>query len=238
MIALLLLATLVAQAPVPQPSPSAALPEIGRVRTVSNACAIMHELGIPSFAAALRGDARFVETSKELSHYLDVIDNPALRTSMYRQSLIEQLASDAGRLQQEALVLNDALGDARLAGRTDPQVAAERAALQELYDTQQARAKALAEFVTIQRLVTYENGMEDPGAFIAKITPAMIHPNEVLPGRPLPPTKTVAGMPLFSGRPMNDQESIRDWTTSLQKAARDGENQAAKTLLPIAQGCK
>ena len=235
----LVLAALIAQASSPQPSSSPApeLPEIGRVRAVSPACAVIHDLVIPSFAAAQRADVRFVATSKRLPRYIDVMDDPIGSTSTARQAMIMRLDSDASELQQEALVLQKALGDQRLTNTTDPQVVAEREALEKLYRSQQVRAALLAELALHEHVVTARHGMEDSGAFTGPMSPANVNVS-ALPGTPLPPTNVLPGMPLLSGNALGDKEMIRDWTASIARFVRGGENEAAKTFLPIAQGCR
>ncbi len=234
----LLVAALVAQAvsPAPSASPGPELPEIGHVRAASPPCAVMHDLVIPSFAAARRADVRFIETSKQLPRYVDVMDDPSDSTSAQRQAMIMRLDADASNLQQEALVLNKALGDPRLANKADPQVVAERDALEKLYKAQQVRAALLAELALREHVVTARHGMEDSGAFVGRIAPAGPNVN-ALPGTPLPATNDLPGMPLLSGNALGDKETIRAWTSSLERFVRGGENEAAKTFLPIAHGC-
>lgn len=234
----LVLAALVAQAVSPAPSPSSVpdLPEIGHVRATSPACAVMHDLVIPSFAASVRADRRFAETRKQLPRYIDLVDDPDNATSMYRQSLIERFASDAATLQNEAEVLSKALGDPRLAGPQDAQVQIERAQLEQLYEAEQQRAAELTEFVQRERVKTHGDGMEDSGAFVGRLT--MMPPGTHLDSKPPPPTHGKPGMPLLSGNPLGDKETIGGWSTAMAAAVRDSENRAAKTFLPIAQNCR
>ena len=145
--AIVLIAALGAE-PAPTPSPAAGgLPEIGRVRSATPACTVMRDLVIPSFAAARRADARFAETRKRLPDWGELAADAAPDDPM-RQSALAKLDADATKLLGEALVINRALGDPRLAAdSTDPVVREERRELQQLYDTQKTRANILWEYV-------------------------------------------------------------------------------------------
>ncbi len=219
--------------PAPAPPPASGLPEIGRVRAATPACAAMRDLVIPSFAAARRADVRFAQTRVRLPQYVEYMSDPEHRTDVFRESALAKLDADASAILNETLVLNRALGDSRFKNPTDPQVAAEKAQLQQLYNTQQARANQLQEFVTRQRVAIAKNGIDDDSAFQRKAPQGITPPTEPIPALTAPP-----GMPVLSGRiAMADKAVINDWSGQMIAAVRASENQAAKTFLPIAHSC-
>jgi hypothetical protein len=214
------------------------LPTIGRTRGVNRACAAMRDLVVPSFAAALRADQRFAETRKRLPNYAEIVNDPSHQDDGFRQMLLSKLDADASTLLQEALVLNKALGDPRIAADvTDPQVMAERRSLQQLYEAQKIRANLLNEFVMREHVATAKNGIDDDSAFRSRsstnYTGGVSPPPIPIPALTAPP-----GMPLRSGNSMADRNSLQDWGTSLATYVRTNENQAAKTFFTIAQTCK
>jgi hypothetical protein len=235
-----------AAAPPPSPDPVATetsgpalqIPEIGRTRATSPACAAMRDLVIPSFAATQRADARFVETRKRFPQYVDIMDDKENSTSVFRQMVIAKLDADASALLREALVLNRALGDPRLAADSkDPQVLTERAQLQQLYEMQSARANLLTEYVTRERIATATHGMEDNGALRGRLAPAARIP-DIPTGPALPATTAAPGMPLLTGNALADKEALAGWGTSIARAVRASENQAAKAFIAVAQQCR
>jgi hypothetical protein len=219
----------------PAPAPGPTLPEIGRVRAARPACVAMRDLIIPSFAAALRADARFAQTRARLPQYIDFADDPEHSTDVFRESALSKLDQDATAILNETLVLNRALGDPRFKDPSDPQIIAEKAQLQQLYNTQQARANQLQEFVMRQRNVIAKNGMEDSNAFKGRNpVPASLRTDAPTPALTAPP-----GMPILNGRiALADKATINDWSGSMAAAVRASENQAAKTFLPIANSCR
>jgi hypothetical protein len=217
--------------------PAPTLPEIGRVRALRPACTAMRDLIIPSFAAARRADVRFAQTRVRLPQYVEFAADPEHRTDVFRESALSRLDADATAILQETLVLNRALGDPRFKDNTDPQVDAERAQLQQLYNTQQARANQLQEFVMRERNAIAKNGMEDPGAFGRQRGPTTLIDAARVPA-PMPALTAPPGMPLLSGRiAMADKAAINDWSGSMAAAVRASENQAARAFLPIAHSC-
>ena len=220
-------------------APAPSLPNIGRTRSVTPACAAMRDLIVPSFAAALRADKRFTETRKRLPNYADIVDDPEHAHDAFRQQVLQKLDSDASNLLQEAKVLNDALGDARLsADIKDPQVVAERRALQQLYDAQMTRANLLNEFVIREHVASARDGMEDNGAFRARGAAPQTISQLRTPTNPIPAMTAPPGMPLRNGIALADKNTMADWGASLQTFVRTNENQAAKTFLPIANSCR
>jgi hypothetical protein len=228
-------APVAAQTASPDASP---LPEIGRVRSTAPACAALRDLVIPSFSAAQRADARFVQTRARLPQYADVAADPWHKNSVFRDSALAKLDADATALLNEALWLDKALRDPRLKDTTDPQVVAERMGLQQLYDVQKARANQLQEFVMRERNATVRNGMEDSGAFGGKNQPLPVSGDEQPPMSPPPPLNVPRGMPILTGKSaLADKASLSEWSLNMAAAVRLGENQAAKAFLPIAKSC-
>jgi hypothetical protein len=218
----------------PAPAPASNLPEIGRVRASTPGCAAMRDLIIPSFAAARRADVRFAQTRVRLPQYIDFADDPEHSTDIFRESALAKIDADATAILNETLVLNKALGDPRFKNPSDPQVATEKAQLEQLYEMQQARANQLQEFVMRERNVVARNGLEDSGAFRGRNQPATYPSNAPAPAVTAPP-----GMPVLNGKiAMADKNTINDWSGSMAAAVRASENQAARIFLPIAYGCR
>lgn len=202
----------------------------------------MRDLVIPAFAAARRADARFAETQKRLPRYGEVAGDLSNRSTVVRESELSKLSIDAANLLQESQRIAQLLGDPRLSKNvTDPGVAAERAQLQEVYAAQQTRAAILSEFVQRESMsLSRANlGMEDSGATRSRI-PTQSRTEEALPGTPLPAsTRQPNGMPLLNSEfPQMNKATLGDWGSTAAKLVRDKENGAAKTFLPLAQGCR
>jgi len=230
-------------APAPDATP-ADLPEIGRTKATTPACAAMRDLAIPSFAAAKRADARFVEAQKRLLRYGEVradtktdlnqtgTDNQIQEVS--QETLISQLDQDASNLLAQAAIVNKALGDPRLAADSkDPDVREERAGLQALYTAQQTRASMLAELASRDRVLLTQRQMDEVkmGTNIAEMP--------VREGPPPQPYRTAPpGMPLLGRNGFADKESLGVWSGTMVKAVTDAESRAAKSFFPIAQRCR
>lgn len=233
---------LVAQVPV---TPSSPLPEIGRIRATSAACAAMRDLVIPAFAAARRADMRFTQTQQRLPKYGEIVADPSNQSGIVRESALHRLSMDAASLLQESQQIAKLLGDPRLSKDvTDPAVVAERARLQELYAAQQTRAAILSEFTQRESmaLARANVGMEDHGAFAGRgrtSTAPAGQSVDALPGPPLPATSAQPGMPLLNAQfPDLNRGQMSDWGNTAAKLVRDAENDAAKTFLPLANGCR
>ncbi|MDB5092226.1 MAG: hypothetical protein JWO85_327, partial [Candidatus Eremiobacteraeota bacterium] len=212
-------------------------PNIGRVRTLTPACASMRDLVIPSFAAARRADARFAETLKRLPMYAEVADDPEHRTDVFRESALAKLDSDATALLKETLVINRALGDPRLSkDSNDPAVLAERAELQRVYDAQSARANLLEEFVMRQRVAIAKNGIDDNHAFASRLNADTATPMAA-PYAPDPTQTASPNMPPLNGNSMSDKRIMDEWARGISSGIRASENRAAKTFLSIAKSC-
>jgi hypothetical protein len=225
-----------AQTAAPTSSPDASLPEIGRVRSTAPACAALRDLVIPSFSAAQRADARFLQTRVRLPQYAEIAADKEHRHDVFRDSALMKLDADASALLNEALWMEKALRDPRLKDNTDPQVVAERAGLQQLYDVQKARANQLQEFVMRERNATVRNGMEDSGAFGGKNQPLPVNAEE--PPAAAAVLNAPRGMPRLTGvNALVDKASLNEWSLNMAAAVRVGENQAAKAFLPVARSC-
>ncbi len=216
---------------------SSPLPNIGRTRALNRACAAMRDLIVPSFEAAIRADKRFVETRKRLPNYAEIVNDPSHQDDGFRQMVLHKLDQDVTELLQQSLILNKALGDPRIAADVDdPQVMAERRALQQLYDAQQTRANLLNEFVIREHVASAKDNIGDNSAFGSHNANQSggVSP----PPRPNPQLTAHPGMPLRSQNPLADRNSLQDWGTNIATFVRANENQAAKTFFTIAQGCK
>jgi hypothetical protein len=238
-----------AQVPAPaQPSAAASatpIPEIGRVRATSAACAAMRDLVIPAFAAARRSDMRFSETQQRLPKYGEIVADPSNRSSVVREAALHRLGADAANLLADAEQISKLLGDPRLSKNVaDPAVALERTRLQEVYAAEQTRAALLNEFVQRESMALSRAnvGMEDGGAFSGRgktgLAPAATNV-DALPGKPLPATSAPPGLPLLNSEFGDlNKTQLSGWGNSAAKIVHDAENDAAKAFLPLAQGCR
>lgn len=230
-------------APEPSASPAAsALPEIGRVRATSAACAAMRDLVIPGFAAARRADMRFDAVRQDLPRYIEL---KAAYTSQQDtvksggvnlQSQLSKLSSESASLLQEAQTIRKLLDDPRLSAQSsDPSIRAERERLEALYAAQQARASYLNELVQRESVMLAKSnaGMEDPlGMPQGQHLP--IEPQ----ARPRPASTALPGMPVLNGFEAADRKRLEEWSAAQARAVHETEEQAAKTFLPLAQGCR
>jgi hypothetical protein len=210
------------------------LPNIGRVRSATPACAAMRDLIIPSYAAAQRSDVRFAETRKRLPNYAELVDNPLHVADVYRQSALAKIDGDATKLLEEAQLIAKALGDPRLSAKsTDPEVLAERNALEQLYEGQMIRANLLNEFVIRQQAAIAKNGIDtSTSAFAGGRLPAQRPTDQPIPALTAPP-----GMPLLMGNDLSDKQMMNQWSGEISAVVYRYKNAAAKTFLPIARKC-
>jgi hypothetical protein len=217
---------------------SQALPNIGRTRSVTPACAAMRDIVVPSFAAAMRADKQFVETRKRLPNYADLVDDPEHSSDVYRISALHKLGQDAANLMEEAQTISKLLGDPRISEDVkDPQIVAERRQLQALYVAQVTRANLLNEYVMREQVATAKQGIDDNSAFRGRNTANSGTGNVQAPAQPMPQLTAPPNMPLRSGISLADKRAIEDWGTTLHTYVRNAENQAAKTFYPIAKSC-
>jgi hypothetical protein len=216
------------------PAPLSTLPNIGHVRSTTAACAAMRDLIIPSFTAARKADVRFAQTQVRLPQYADLVDDELRREPIYRETALARLDDDAMSLLEQSLVLNRALGDPRLSPKsTDPDVVAERAALERLYEAQKSRADLLNDFVIRQRAAIATAGFDTSTKDMVKT-----QPNQTPAPIPIPNLTAPPGMPLFTGSDLGDKNNVREWGNNMTAHVRYNENLAAKTFLPIAQRCR
>ena len=231
-----ILITALGAEPPPSPSPppvQLTLPEIGRVRAATPPCAVMRDLVIPSFAAALRGDARFADTRKRLPVFGELnTDAPA--NDPMRQSALAKLDADATKLLQEALIINNALGDPRIsADSKDPAVLEERRQLQQLYDTQKTRANLLWEYV-MRKNIAMSKAQFAADTTIGGRTQALPQTADDTPNRDL---VVLPGMPPESRIGFATKQRLDEWGAAIAAGIRASENTAAKAFIPIAQRC-
>ncbi len=228
-----------ASAQVPAATPSAApgsLPEIGRVRSNTPACAALRDLVIPSFSAAQRADTRFLETRVRLPQYAELAVDKEHHNDVMRVSALDKLDADATAMQNEALALDKMLRDPRLKDSTDPQVIAERDGLQQLYAVQKARANQLQEFVIRERVATARAGLGGQDEVSGRAL--LLSLSLDAPPAPIPILNAPRGMPALTGKnALADKASLNEWSLTMAAAVRAGENNAAKAFLPIAKSC-
>lgn len=224
-------------------NPAYGLPQIGRTRAVAPACAATRDLVIPSFKAALAADKRYIEAAKpHLVTYAEVNADPNAGVS--KTAAISLLDRDVSAMLEQTQTIAKALGDPRIsASVTDPDVKRLRAAMQQLYAVQMARASALNEFVQREGMrdsreqigSTNAFGGRDSNGQKVQITPPPIATPDVS-------VTPVPGMPVLhgatTGLTLQDRENMQRWANQVQKETRDRENAAAKTFYTVAQRCR
>jgi hypothetical protein len=218
--------------PTPTPGPSAApgfaLPEIGRVRSATPACAVMRDLIAPAYAASMRADVRFAKIRKGFPKYVDVADDRNDRYGARHAMIIAEMDRDAIAMREEALVLNRALGDPRFVRPTDPQVIAEKRELQQLYDNQSGRANVIFEFVTREQAAIMRSGMDTGGTGAAPQATPFDQATSAPFGMPPP----------LRGIELIDRNALDAWAGTIAVQVRDSEHRMAAALLPISQSCR
>jgi hypothetical protein len=231
----------------PEPSPSAApastLPEIGRTRATSTACAVMRDIVIRAFAVAQRADARFGTVRTRLPQYIQLKSDytsqraPVKSDGIMLESLFNRLSIDTASLLRDADAIRKLLDDPRLsAASSDPTVREEREQLERILAAQQARANYLSELMLRESTYLSKHlvGFEDPGG----LPTIGIVPNVDTPPRPLPKLTAPPGMPLLNGFDAADRARIGEWGAAMTSMVHTSEEQAAKTFLPLAQSCR
>jgi hypothetical protein len=222
-------------APFPTQAPALAspLPEIGRVRSATPACAVIRDLVAPAYAAALRADGRFAALRKTLPKYVDAIDDAqAARYGSAQTMMLAKLDREADALREEAMVVNRALSDPRLAKPTDPQVILEKRELEQLYARQSGRANVAWEFVMRQRVAIARSGAgmgESPGF---ATMPPVSDPNA------MPAPAPLGQPPPLHGNDLADKNALEDWAKDITVQVRTSMHQMAQNLLPIANSCR
>jgi hypothetical protein len=228
--------------PVPLPSEST-LPEIGRTRATTAACAFMRDVVIPAFAAAQRADARFGAARTGLPIYIQLKADyrsqrvPVKSDGNMLEAQHNRLSVDAASILRETDTIRKLLDDPRMrASSNDPTVRDEREQLERVYAAQQARAAALSELMLREStwLSLHMVGWEDPLAIAVMTLPR----NLDQPPRPAPKFTAPPGMPLLNGFDAADRARVSEWSAAMTSFVRTNEEQAAKTFLPLAEGCK
>jgi len=229
--ALILIAVLLAgDDPTPAPSPEPT--EIGRVRASVPACSVLSGLVAPSVAAAVKSDERFVQTAVDLAQYIRIIDDPWDKGTAARPGTLSKIERAASAMLQDALTINRALGDPRVAADVnDPDVLAERAQLQQVYATQMARASVLIEFVQRERMsmMRANSGMYSEDTSHPTSPPAPVLDQQV----PAP----VFGQPHLQGIEFSDKQQINDWTKAITTSVNRSESSAMRALQKIIANC-
>ena len=224
------------------PAPST-LPEIGRTRATTSACAVMRDIVIPAFAAAQRADARFGAARASLPRYIQLKSDynsqraPVKSDGIMLESQFNRLGIDTASLLRDTDAIRKLLDDPRLsASSTDPTVREEREQLERLYAAEQARATALSELMLREStyLSKHMVGWEDPLAF-SQMNAKKAAEGE---GKPAPRMTAPPGMPLLNGFDAADRARVEEWSAAMTRIVHTSEETAAKTFLPLAQGCR
>ncbi len=223
------------------PAPSAkplALPEIGRTRSNSRACTAYRELVVPSLSAVMRADARFTQARDHIGAYGDRLSDPGM-TGNTKGRMLDLIDRDGLAMLKESMSVSRALGDPRLAHPSDPDLQAERAALQKLYDAQHARAFVLINFS--RELQRNDLGRpEGPDPFgrhnpdSSQDAGTQSTPPPAPDARPTPDN----AFPQLTGIPLTDKAALRDWSSELGSEIRSAEIGVAPTLVRISRGCR
>jgi hypothetical protein len=234
--------------PAPGASAPAQLPEIGRVRVNSPACAAMHDLVIPSFAAFLRTNQRFTEYADALAKGAEssAPEHPAYFSQNRDQRSADVVpvmhASRAGQslslMFRELKRVSDALGDPRLArDSADPAVQTERAALTMMYEAQMQRLAILSEKAIRGNAAAGKNDLDlqDNGAFANANAPSA---DSV--AKPFEPDRVVAPGESLYRAPIGfiAKADAKAWSAGLATQIAQRMNDGSRMLLPIAGGCR
>lgn len=234
---LLALQTAPLAAPSPAPSvvgsPTAeqVLPEIGRVRAIVPACAVMHDITGPAFLAAREADNRFKDAANRLPQYARAVDDEDTRFGIEREMLITRIDMDLSNMTGDLHKIDKLLDDPRLSNVRDPQVTAQRNELTNIYNMQYDRVTRLFEFVQRERLLVSKKSLEpESGNPFNNVSPTPI---------PIPSASEAPyGQPTFRGITEADQRTLRDWAGRMDVPVRVAENNAARTFLSIAASCR
>lgn len=219
------------------------LTEIGRIKAVTPACAVMRDVTIPAFRAALNADHWMTVATPVLLEYTRILASSHKYGDGWmdggaRKWRQHQLGQASTNMLVNTVAISDALGSSKMTpANTDPDVQAQRAALQILYDDEHERAVSLWRFQFLRAIDTSPGGDGDANAFAPRDT------MNTLASRPLPtpvPTAlpTVAGLPSGNGNLPADTAAMRAATLARTSAGRRAEEAAAKFLFPIAERCR
>ena len=223
--------------PTPAPAAAVPLPEIGRTRSNSRACTAYRDLVVPSLSAVLNADARFVKAREHIATYADHLDDKYASAALKTRGL-DEIDRDGLAMLKETLVLNRALGDSRLNNANDPQIQAERATLEQLYEAQSARAWTLVNFSRAAKYGNLRNlGSRDPSTGVGMSASAQDADAGPSPAPNARPTAENA-FPQLSGIPIDDKRALEGWGTNLGDQVRTAEVGVAPTLVSLSRGCR
>jgi len=232
-VALFLAAALAGTDPTPAPAPELGFPEIGRVRANTPPCTVMKDIVLPSWEAAKDADKKFLMAQSYLPKYAETLNDNFNRWGPQRDMQFTHIDQAVSNMMSSTLVINKLLGDPRIAADSpDPEVQAERAALIQLYETQQARISVMGEYVQRERLVVMSHGMTVAAAAPRGSTPIP----EVTPQAGM--TRSPWGQPSLNGISIQDSQEMRNWTGQMAVEIKKSEERAAKSFYPIAVGCR
>jgi hypothetical protein len=223
---------LASPAPSQAPSPDTTLPEIGRVRAVTPACSVLHDLVLPAAQISRRADTRFLDVAKRLPDYVQsVSSDPEGRTSPLVEMRLSRLDQTTSLIVRDVGEMAKILADPRLAPDSgDPLVRQERAALQRMYEAQMTRVSNISEFVARQGAANGRAEVDQLAAQSGQPTPSPT---------PLPFASSAPdNLPTLTGIDLRDAEAFRGWSQDLTAIVRRSEVDAARSLGPIARVCE
>jgi len=220
------------------------LPEIGRTRATTAACAVMRDIVIPAFAAAKRADAQFGAVRAGLPRYIQLKSDynsqrvPVKSDGIMLESQYNRLSIDTASLLRDTDAIKKLLDDPRLnAASNDPTIREEREQLERILAAQQARSSALSELTLRESTYLSKHlvGWEDPAAFAQmNIAPPDVNARV----KPALAMTAPPGMPLLNGFDAADRARVDEWSAAMTRIVHISEEQAAKAFLPLAQGCR
>ena len=145
-----------APAAAPQPAASAvpsasALPEIGRTKAVRLPCVVIRDLVAPSIGAAMDASAAFESARRDLRAF-GLVPGARRPNEAGSTMVMMTLERKKSAIAKDVIAISKALGDSRVApSQADPAAQELRAALQQLYDAENAKLNALSGFIEGQR---------------------------------------------------------------------------------------
>jgi hypothetical protein len=203
------------------------LPEIGRVRSLTPACAAMRDLVIPAFVASQGVSKKFDETAPFFPRYIETIEDEKDNTAL-RDMLLSRMGQNVSLMMRDSQKIAQALGDPRLSPNSkDPAIVEERKQLDLLYDVQMDRANILNEFLIRQNVAIGRSEFSDMSAFASTKSP----------GGTQDLTPQATPTPVEYDRRRFGQPVLDGKNGFADKQAKLAANIAAKGLLPIAKGC-
>src|SRR5471030_290970 len=168
-VALFLAAAFAGLDPTPSPQQEQTFPEIGRVRSVAPPCTVLRDIVIPSWEAAKDINKKFTDIQTGLPKYAATADDPFNRWGVQREMQLSRVDQALSNMMDRSLVINKLLGDPRISANSpDPQVQAERSALTQMYQTQQARISILNEFVQREKKQVLTRDLAENSALSGK----------------------------------------------------------------------